>query len=47
MLLHTVQQLGTADVEIKVSAAENPELPKVPRLKPGAGQTTALYVLEA
>ena len=40
---HSARQWGTADAEIKVLCAENPEPPKVLALKPGVGQKIAFH----
>ena len=36
-------QLDTMDTAIKISSAENPELSKIPSVKPGVCPNTALY----
>ena len=40
-----VSRRGTADAEIKISFAENPELPKLLSLKPEGGQNIKLCML--
>lgn len=43
LVVFLLQGEGPMDVQIKVCSAENPELSKMPSLKPEVGQNISLY----